>query len=88
MAILKTDEMQEHVPDVESTVEACEKLGVTFGCYTGVCGSCEIEVVEGMKNLSGLTREEIEKNLKNNRRLACRCRIKKDSVKIRILWAL
>ena len=37
---------------------ACEEAGVPFACTEGVCGTCVIEVVEGMEHLSSFTQEE------------------------------
>jgi len=65
--------------------ECCEQQGVPFACTEGVCGTCVIEVVEGEENLSSPTQEEKdflgEGTL--DERLACQCRIKCGTVKIR-----
>lgn len=62
--------------------DACDKLGVPFGCQNGLCGTCMIDVVEGEDNLSELTEEEETLERDRNHRLACQCKIKKGEVKI------
>jgi len=72
------------IPEGESIQEACEKLGVPFGCQNGLCGTCMINIDSGEENLSELTEEEkiLERDKKH--RLACQCKIKKGE--IRISW--
>ena len=70
----------------EDLVDAGEKLGVAFGCIDGRCGSCRVEIVEGMENLSELTKNELDMGMNDEEpyRLMCQCKIKKGLVKIRI----
>ena len=71
----------------EELVDSGEKLGVAFGCIDGRCGSCRAEVVEGMENLSELTKNEIDMGMTKDEpfRLMCQCKIKKEGlVKIRV----
>jgi ferredoxin len=65
--------------------EACEDEGVPFACTEGVCGTCVIEVLEGMGNLSKPTQEEEDFLGEDtcNERLACQCKIKKGTVRLR-----
>lgn len=64
--------------------ESCEEAGVPFACTEGVCGTCVIEVVEGMENLSDFTQEERDfLGDQNCERLACQCRLKGGCVKIK-----
>lgn len=65
--------------------EACEDEGVPFACTEGVCGTCVIEVTEGMENLSSPTQEEEDFLGEDtcNERLACQCKIKQGNVRIR-----
>lgn len=65
--------------------EACEDEGVPFACTEGVCGTCVIELVEGKENLSAPTQEEEDFLGEGCRdeRLACQCKIKHGTVKIR-----
>ncbi len=71
------------VPDGSPIAEACEEAGVPFACTEGICGTCVIEVKEGMENLSSFTQEE-EDFLGNldTERLACQCKLKNGCVKI------
>lgn len=73
------------VADGSQLEAVCEQVGVPFACAgQGVCGSCTVEVVEGMENLSPFT--EAEQNFfgeMENERLACQCSIKKGTVKLR-----
>tara|TARA_Y100000310_G_C20575834_1_gene760358 strand:- start:21 stop:290 length:270 start_codon:yes stop_codon:yes gene_type:complete len=66
-------------------IDQAEELGVAFGCQDGRCGSCRVEVTEGMENLSKRTQNEIDL-LDDDpvHRLVCQCKIKSGTVKIRI----
>lgn len=71
------------IPDGAPIAEACEEAGVPFACTEGVCGTCVIEVAEGMDNLSEFTQEEQDfLGELDNERLACQCKIKGGCVKI------
>ena len=66
-------------------IDKAEELGVAFGCQDGRCGSCRVEVVEGMENLSEKTRNELDLLFDDSKhRLICQCKIKSGVVKIRI----
>lgn len=71
------------VADGAPIAEACEEAGVPFACTEGVCGTCVIEVKEGMENLTPFTQEE-EDFLGEmvSERLACQCKMKCGQVKI------
>lgn len=65
----------------EAIAECCEKAGVPFACTEGVCGTCVIEVKEGMENLSEFTQEEEDfLGELDQERLACQCKIKNGDV--------
>lgn len=87
MAKLKFEHSGEEkdLPDDSPIAEACEEAGVPFACTEGVCGTCVIEVLEGGENLSKPTQEEEDFLGEGtcDERLACQCRIKKGTVKIR-----
>lgn len=69
--------------DGSPLIEACEEAGVPFACTEGVCGTCVIEVVDGMDNLSEFTQEERDfLGDKNKERLACQCKIRGGCVKL------
>lgn len=69
----------------ENMKEALQKLGVPFSCEDGVCGTCLIEVEEGMENLNDLTKQEKNMGMEGKFRLACQCKFEKEGkVKIKI----
>lgn len=72
------------VKDGDSIIKAVEELGVIFACQNGMCTSCQMEVIEGMENLSEPTENEKEFSLGEKERLACQCKIKKGLVKIKV----
>lgn len=79
------EETQEEfdLPENEPIAESCESAGVPFACTEGVCGTCVIEVKEGMENLSEFTQEEEDfLGDLDTERLACQCRIMKGTVKV------
>jgi len=83
MATVEMDGNTEEVQDGEKIKDACEKLGVPFGCEDGACGVCNIEIVEGKENLSELTDSEKTFGMTEESRLACQCRIKGGNVKLK-----
>jgi ferredoxin len=86
MAILKDDEKEIEVTDGDFVIDAAEELGVAFGCQDGRCGSCRVEIVNGMENLTELTQNEIDAGLTKDEqyRFMCQCKIKSGLVHIRI----
>ena len=87
MAKLICEDTQEEVllEDGAELQEACEQAGVPFACTEGVCGTCVIEVVEGMDNLSEFNQAEADfLGDLGSERLACQCKIKGGCVKIKI----
>ena len=72
--------------DNDDLIDKAEELGVPFGCTDGRCGSCRVEVVDGMDNLSDRTQNELDMGLDDseNYRLICQCKIKENVVKIRV----
>lgn len=83
MAILKTDNKEVELVDGSPVMNAAEELGIAFGCRQGVCGTCKVEVVEGMENLEPKTQQELDLGLEGNERSMCQCKIKSGTVKIR-----
>ena len=64
--------------------QLCEEEGIPFACTEGICGTCVIEVSEGMENLSKFNEaEEDFLGELDNERLACQCKINKGTVKIK-----
>jgi ferredoxin len=81
--IFEHTQEEREIGDGQPLAEACEEAGVPFACTEGVCGTCVIEVVEGMENLSPFTQEEMDFLGEQDReRLACQCRIKGGCVKL------
>ena len=78
--ILNDEELE--IEDGKKIVELIEEAGVPIGCSNGVCGTCEIEVLEGMDNLSKINEEEEDLGMEGNRRLGCQCEIKSGTVKM------
>ncbi len=75
---------EKEVEDESTIQEICEEAGVPFACTEGVCGTCVIEVVDGMQHLSDFTQEEKDfLGEQDFERLACQCRIKGGCVKIK-----
>ena len=82
MAKLIINDEEFEITDGEKILETIEESGVPIGCSNGVCGTCEVEVIEGMKNLNELTEEEEDLGMEGNKRLGCQCVIKSDAVKL------
>ena len=81
--LVLNDDEEVIVPDGERIASSCEEAGVPFACEEGVCGTCVIEVEEGMENLSPFTQEEEDfLGEEENERLACQCKIRSGTVKI------
>lgn len=79
--IFKESGEEVELADGSPIAEACEEAGVPFACTEGVCGTCVIEVVDGMENLSSFTEEEKDfLGALDKERLACQCRIKCNTV--------
>ena len=83
MAKLEIDGKVMQVKDGDGIMKACQAEGVPFGCHHGACGICEIEVVEGMENLSPINEEEKLLGITKPFRLACQCKITHGLVKIK-----
>ena len=86
MAKIIFDESGEEaeLPDGSPIAECCEQAGVPFACTEGVCGTCVIEVTEGMENLSEFNEAESDfLGELDTERLACQCKIKSGCVKIK-----
>lgn len=76
------------VPDGSLLVELDGKSSIPFACREGVCGSCLVEVVEGMENLEPPSEQEktaLESFATSpNQRLLCLTKIKSGEVKVRM----
>ena len=80
MAKLILNDEEIPIEEGEALKEKCEEAGVPFCCEEGVCGTCVIEVEEGMEHLSEFTEEESDfLGEPETERLACQCKIKEGS---------
>ncbi len=85
MAKLVFEDTQEEreLEDSSLIAEVCEEAGIPFACTEGICGTCVIEITEGMENLSSFTQQEEDfLGEQDSERLACQCKIKGGLVKI------
>ena len=82
MAVLKVNSSSIEVKDGDRLLKPAQELGVPFGCTAGICGTCIVNVEEGMENLSERTQEEIDMELEQGQRLMCQCKINQGEVKI------
>lgn len=72
------------LPDGERIQACCEEQGVPFACTEGVCGTCIVEVTEGMENLTPYTQEEQDfLGDMGGERMACQCRLTHGQAKIK-----
>ena len=82
MAKLIIDDEEHEIADGALIDEVCENAGIPFSCNSGVCGTCQIEVLEGAENLGELNDEENDLGMDRNNRLSCQCTILSGTVKI------
>ena len=82
MAKLILNDEEIEIADGEKIVDYIEEAGVPIGCSNGVCGTCEVEILEGMDNLSELNQEEDDLGMEGSKRLGCQCEIKSGTVKM------
>ena len=80
MAKLIINDTEIEVENGEGIVDKIEEAGVPIGCSNGVCGTCEVEVLEGMDNLNEPTEEEEDLGMEGNKRLGCQCVIQQGEV--------
>jgi ferredoxin len=76
--IFEGDERE--VDDGTKVIEACEDLGLPFGCQDGICGTCMSIVTRGADNLDPKNEKENEFDLPDGQRLVCQCKIKSGTV--------
>jgi ferredoxin len=82
MGKLIIDNQEYSVTDGAKIDEVCESVGIPFGCNSGVCGTCKIEILEGAENLNELNQEENALGMDRKNRLACQCVLKSGTVKV------
>lgn len=85
MAVIICEDQQYELPDNSPLRPICEHdLDVAFGCNSGYCGICQIEIAEGHENMSELTEAEKDMGMDEHIRFACQCKIKGGTVKLRV----
>lgn len=72
--IYEVDQEETTLFDLNKT----EDLPILFGCRIGMCGTCIIEIDEGLENINKKNQAEEDLTEKENERLACQCIIKGD----------
>ena len=82
MAKIIIDNIEYEIPDGTPLAESCETAGIPFSCNSGVCGTCQIEILEGAENLNQLNKEENDLAMDRNHRLGCQCKILGGIVKV------
>lgn len=82
MAKLIIDSVEYSLKDGAPIADTCEKHGIPFSCNSGVCGTCQIEILDGADNLNELNQEEKDLAMDRNHRLACQCKILSGIVKV------
>ena len=83
MAKFIIDNIEHEIPNGTPLAEICEKSGVPFSCNSGVCGTCQIEILEGPENLGELNQEEKDLAMDRTHRLACQCSILQGMVNVK-----
>ena len=83
MAILKTSQKVVDVPDGSPIIDVAKQLGVPFGCHAGMCGTCLVDIEEGMDNLAPYSLPEQEMGLQGKQRLCCQAYIEQGVVEIK-----
>ena len=82
MAKLIIDDVEYDIEDGARIDDVCEGAGIPFSCNSGVCGTCQIEILEGADNLGELNDEENDLGMDRNNRLSCQCVINNGIVKV------
>ena len=82
MAKLLLNDEEIEIADGEKIVDYIEEAGVPIGCSNGVCGTCEVDIEEGMENVSERNQEEDDLGMEGTKRLGCQCIILGGTVKM------
>lgn len=82
MAKLIIDNDEHELEDGSLIAEICENAGIPFSCNSGVCATCQIEILEGEENLNELNDEENDLGMDRKNRLSCQCKILSGTVKV------
>lgn len=82
MTMIIKGSSKKEIPDNTPIRDACDELGVAFGCRSGFCGTCKITILDGADNLVEMNEAEINMGLGIGHRLACQTIIKRGTIKI------
>lgn len=82
MAKLIIDNNEYEIADGSPIAETAEKHGIPFSCNSGVCATCQIEVLEGAENFGELNQEEKDLGMDQKHRLSCQCVLKSGTAKV------
>jgi len=82
MAKIIIDNITYDIPDGEQIAPACEAAGIPFSCNSGVCGTCQIRILEGADYLNDLNVEEKELSMDRTHRLGCQCKALGGTIKV------
>lgn len=79
--IFERDQLCAEVPEGTDVMSWVDELGasVSFGCRSGMCGTCVVTILEGAAHLPAASREEKETlemaGARPDQRLACQLKI-------------
>ncbi len=82
MAVIRFEGREMEVADGSPIAEACEVLGIPFGCRDGSCKTCTCTVVAGAENLERKSEKEKARALAEGERLACQLAVKSGVVEL------
>ena len=82
--MLKMGEKEIPLVSGQTILEAAKELDIPLSCHSGICGTCQVEVIEGMENLSPYNDSERDMGLGGNMRLCCQLIIKEGLVEIKM----
>jgi len=83
MAKVIVGEGEREVEDGSGIKDACDELGIPFGCRQGNCGTCKSDIIEGGENLSEKNDKEKDMGLEEGERLCCQAIINHGTVKLK-----
>jgi ferredoxin len=74
---LNTDKTFETDQSSVTLFEVCRKVKapVNFSCRIGMCGTCKVQIIGDLKNVSEKNKSEKEFTTFEDERLACQCTV-------------
>ncbi|WP_157952473.1 2Fe-2S iron-sulfur cluster-binding protein [Candidatus Similichlamydia epinepheli] len=58
--VFKTSNVEVEVEDNTNLQKVCSQHGVLFGCRSGGCGTCIVQIISGQENLNPPTEAELD----------------------------